>query len=165
MPIREHIRYRWLLGIGGAFVLSVVLVSGVVQQPASSRPHGVELVFTLVWVGGVYGSLDALLLTVVPVLASHQMFERLDRHHHWSGKGIRAVTALGASVFVTAAYHWGYPEFRGPEVVQPIIGNAIITLGYLLTTNPTTPVVAHIAMHVAAVLHGMETTVQLPPHS
>jgi hypothetical protein len=55
-------------------------------------------------------------------------------------------------------------EFRGPGPVAPSPGNALITVGYLLTTNLMTPVIAHMAMHVAAVLHGMETTVQLPPH-
>jgi hypothetical protein len=164
IDIGAHSRHRWVSGIVGAFVLSVVMVLGVVQQPASSQPHGVELVFALVWVGAVYGALDALLLTVMPVLASHHMCKRLGIHHQWSGKGIRAVVALVASLLVTTAYHWGYVEFRGPQVIQPIIGNALITLGYLLTTNPTTPVVAHSAMHIAAVLHGMETTVQLPPH-
>jgi hypothetical protein len=77
------------------------------------------------------------------------------------------VSALGASVlhvFVTAAYHWGYMEFRGPALVAPLLGNALITIGYLLTTNLMTPVIAHMAIHIAAVLHGMETTVQLPPH-
>ena len=55
-------------------------------------------------------------------------------------------------------------EFQGDAIMQPLIGNAIITLGYLLTANPITPIVAHVAMHIAAVLWGMETTVQLPPH-
>jgi hypothetical protein len=157
-------RHRWGWGLPGAVVVSGVLIIEVVQQPASSRPHCATLVFALLWVGVVYGTLDALWLTVMPVLALQHMFERFDRRHYWSGKFIRAVVALGASLFVTALYHWGYTEFRGPAIMQPLIGNAIITLGYLLTMNPLTPVVAHIAMHVAAVLHGMATTVQLPPH-
>ena len=79
--------------------------------------------------------------------------------------GVRVmVSALATSLFVTAAYHWGYMEFRGPAPVAPLLGNALITVGYLLTTNLMTPVIAHMAMHIAAVLHGMETTVQLPPH-
>jgi hypothetical protein len=80
------------------------------------------------------------------------------------GRGLlAAVIALAASLLVTTAYHWGFAEFRGPAIVQPLMGDALITLGYLLTANPVTPVAAHVA-HIAAVLHGPETTVQLPPH-
>jgi hypothetical protein len=39
-----------------------------------------------------------------------------------------------------------------------------MTLGYILTANPLTAVLAHVAMHVSAVLHGFTTAVQLPPH-
>lgn len=46
----------------------------------------------------------------------------------------------------------------------PILGNAILTAAYLLTRNPLSTTLAHVAMHVASVLHGMETTIQLPPH-
>ena len=65
---------------------------------------------------------------------------------------------------VTAAYHLDFAEFRGPALIQPLPGNAGITVGYLLTGSPFTPVLGHVIMHVAAVLHGIDTTVQLPPH-
>jgi hypothetical protein len=65
---------------------------------------------------------------------------------------------------VIATYHLGYAEFQGPQVIAPTIGNGILSAGYLLTNNPLASVVGHIAMHVASVMHGSETTVQLPPH-
>jgi hypothetical protein len=74
------------------------------------------------------------------------------------------VVALAASLLVTALYHLGFAEFRGPELLQPLLGNGIITAGYLLTGSPLTSLIAHTLMHIAAVLHGMETTMQLPPH-
>jgi hypothetical protein len=49
-------------------------------------------------------------------------------------------------------------------LIQPLIGNAIVTAGYLATRNPMTPLVSHVMMHGAAVVHGMEATAQLPPH-
>jgi hypothetical protein len=49
-------------------------------------------------------------------------------------------------------------------MVSVVIGNVIITSSYLLTGSPLAAVVTHVIMHVAAVLHGMETTLQLPPH-
>jgi hypothetical protein len=164
VDISQYMRHHWGWGFIGAVMVSMVMVVGVLQQPASPRPHGVELLFALVWAGVIYGTLDALLLTVMPVLAIQHMWEQLGIRQHWWGRLASAVAALAASLFVTAAYHWGYAEFRGPGVVQPLIGNALITLGYLLTMHPVTPVVAHVAMHIAAVMHGMESTVQLPPH-
>jgi hypothetical protein len=136
LDLRQHCCQRWRWGLIGAVLVSLVMVMGVVQQPAAPRPQGGALVFALLWEGVVYGTLDALLLTVMPVLALERMGERLPRHRHWSGRIISAVAALAASLFVTAAYHWGYTEFRGPPVMQPLIGNAIITLGYLLTMHP-----------------------------
>ena len=65
---------------------------------------------------------------------------------------------------MAGAYHLGYPEFRGSEVALPILGNDIMSLGTILTANPLTAALSHAAMHVAAVLHGMEATIQLPPH-
>jgi hypothetical protein len=47
---------------------------------------------------------------------------------------------------------------------MPILGNAIMSLGYILTRNPLSAALSHAAMHIAAVLHGMEATTQLPPH-
>ncbi|WP_166179205.1 hypothetical protein [Rubrobacter tropicus] len=49
-------------------------------------------------------------------------------------------------------------------MASPLIGNGIMTLGYLLTFNPLTAIGAHAALHVASVLHGVDTTVTLPPH-
>jgi len=45
-----------------------------------------------------------------------------------------------------------------------VVGNAIITSSYFLTGSPLAAILSHVAMHVTAVLHGMETTLQLPPH-
>ena len=64
----------------------------------------------------------------------------------------------------TAAYHLGFTEFRGPTLLQPLIGNAVVTAGYLLTGSPLAAILAHVIMHGAAVFQGMEGTVQLPPH-
>jgi hypothetical protein len=42
--------------------------------------------------------------------------------------------------------------------------NLLVTLSYLLSGSPIAALLSHILMHVAAVLHGMESTIQLPPH-
>ena len=156
-------RHLWL-GLIGACVLSLIMVMGVVRQTRSIPPAGLELAPALLWLGLVYGVVDAMLLTVMPVLAIYELFETVSRSAGTARYVFRPAAAMTASLFVTGAYHWGYAEFQGGTIVQPLIGNAIITLGYLLTANPLTPIVAHVAMHIAAVLWGIETTVQLPPH-
>jgi hypothetical protein len=121
-------------------------------------------VFDLLWLGVVYGTVDALLLNVFPVLATWRAFSALGWTETWPGKLIAGIAAMGASLCVTAAYHLGYTEFQGPQVACPLIGNGVLSLAYLLTMNPLSAVLGHIAMHIAAVLHGISTTVQLPPH-
>jgi hypothetical protein len=109
----------------------------------------------------VYGLLDALLLNVLPVM----VLERPTGNPPSRWVRLRfATTALAASMLVTGVYHLGYREFRGPRLAQPLIGNAVLTAGYLLSGNVATPLIGHVIMHGAAVLHGMETTSQLPPH-
>ena len=108
-------------------------------------------------------AVDALLLNIVPVLslygAHHPEELRLG-----PGRLYWGAVALAGSLLVTALYHLGFAEYRGRGLLQPLLGNAIITAGYLLTGNPLASLVAHVLMHVAAVLHGMEGTTQLPPH-
>jgi hypothetical protein len=45
-----------------------------------------------------------------------------------------------------------------------LIGNAILTAGYIVSGSMVAPLIGHVIMHGASVLHGMETTTQLPPH-
>jgi hypothetical protein len=158
-----QLRRRRLAGVVLGLLAGAVLAWGVSEQPASGHPVGMALAGSLAWLGVVYGTLDALLLTVLPVLAVYgsQPPERLSRA---GGRARWGALALLASLAVTAAYHLGFAEFRGPSLVQPLIGTGVVTVAYLLAGNPLAAVVAHVIMHGAAVLHGMETTVQLPPH-
>lgn len=158
-----QLRRRWPAGLLVGLLAGAVLVQGVLEQAPSSRPVGTPLLGALVWLGLVYGALDALLLTVVPVLSVY------GSRPPGILKGGRArlqwgALSLLASLAVTAAYHLGFAEFRGESLVQPLIGNGIVTLAYLLAGNPLAAVLPHVIMHVAAVFHGMATTVQLPPH-
>lgn len=156
VDLMAYFRRRPGPGVVGAAIAGALVVSNVLSQPPSSALAGWDLIAAVLWPGLFYGALDALLLSVMPVMAVSLALER---------PGIAsAAAALAASMAVTAAYHFGYPEFRGPQVMGPVIGNAILTTSYLATRSPLSPALAHIAMHVAAVLHGMETTIQLPPH-
>jgi hypothetical protein len=163
ISVVRQLQRRWKAGLIVGLFVGALIVRSVMEQPASPRPEGPGLVGALAWYGVVYGVVDALLLSVIPVLSIYgtQSAETM------GDRGARfrwALMALLASAVVTALYHLGFAEYRGAQVLQPVLGNSIITLAYLLSGNPLAPILAHVMMHGAAVLHGPETTLQLPPH-
>ncbi len=160
----ELLRQNWIWGLLGALICGAFVVRNVLSQPVSARASGVGLAADLLWSGVVYGALDALLLSVLPVLATWEACSALGWTGGWYGRLASGALALLASLLVTAVYHLGYPEFRGQTVSMPVFGNGVMSLGYLLTQNPITALFSHMAMHIAAVLQGPATTFQLPPH-
>ena len=164
VEVRRAVRRNLVWGLLGAAVAGVIVVNQVVSQPPSPAPHGARLALELLWLGLVYGALDALLLTVMPVVAVWQGMSAVGLTRSFEGTLLAGATALAASLLVTAAYHFGYPEFRGPQLLGPLIGNAVLTVAFLVTRNPIAAIAPHVAMHMAAVLHGAASSVQLPPH-
>lgn len=145
-------------GIAAAWLTWTVL-----SQPGGATPVGAELLTALLWLGVVYGAVDALMLSVLPVLTLYGTVPEAQLRQ--PGTRLRhAAIALAGSLLVTAAYHVGFREFQGAALIQPLIGNAVITIAYLASGSPIAPLLAHSAMHVAAVLHGAEAAMQLPPH-
>ena len=165
VSIAELLRQNWILGIIGAVLVGLFLIRNILSQPVSPHATGLPLVVDLLWSGVVYGGMDALLLSVLPVLATWQAFSTLGWTAGWQGKIVAGVLALLLSLFVTASYHLGFPEYRKPGgIAGPTIGNGVMSLGYLLTNNPITAIFSHMAMHIAGVLHGPASVMQLPPH-
>jgi len=66
---RVQLRRRWRAGLIVGALAGALLARTVLLQPASPRPEGAALAWALLWDGGLYGIADALLLTVLPVLA------------------------------------------------------------------------------------------------
>ena len=154
---------RWKGGAVVGLLAGLLLARSVASQPGSDRPLGSALVAASLWYGVAYGLADAVLLSILPVLIVYGSRAPAELSSA-AGRLRWGALALLGSLFVTAAYHLGFAEFRGPQLVQPIIGNAIVTVAYLLSGNPLAAMVSHIIMHSAAVMHGMESTAQLPPH-
>ena len=141
-----------------AVLVGAFTVRNVLSQPASPHSQGLSLAFDIAWLGIVYGALDALFLSVLPVLATWQAFSALGWTQTLAGKILVGAIALIASLLVTVAYHLGYPEYRAAGgVMGPSIGNGVMSLGYILTNNPIAAVFSHIAMHIAGVLQGPAT--------
>jgi hypothetical protein len=155
-------RWQWAVLVGGVF--GVFLVMRMLDEPSSPRPQGLELVGDILWLGVVYGVVDALLLSVLPISAAWLGFRAHGWTSTWTGKAAAVIVGMVASMLVTAAYHAGYAEYRGEDLLDPVVGNGVMSLSYLLTANPISAVIAHVAMHIASVLHGIDTTTTLPPH-
>ncbi|MGD9403683.1 MAG: hypothetical protein PVH95_00890 [Anaerolineae bacterium] len=155
---------NWYWGLLAGTLVGLFLIRNVWSQPASARPAGAGLVFDALWVGLGYGAMDALFLNVMPCLAIWTGFSEAGWTTAWPGKIALGVLALLASLFVTLLYHLGYREFRNRKVVMVLIGNSLITLAYLVSTNPLGALASHVTMHMAAVFRGPETVLQLPPH-
>jgi hypothetical protein len=162
IPLKQLLG-RWPYGAVGVAAAVFLLMRNIQGQPASAVPEGAQLVVALLWIGLTYGVIDGFLLNVMPVLAVQRIW-LAEINPSRQQRLTRGLLALAASIFVTVAYHLGYTEFHGPAMLFVIIGNTIITLAYLLTGSPLAAIVTHVIMHGAAVLHGMETTLQLPPH-
>jgi hypothetical protein len=158
------LRRNWIWGIVAGLVLSILLVRNIKSQPYSRQVGGAKLALDFAWAGFAYGFIDGLFLSVMPVIAVSTGASSLG----WTSTlvGMIGVGALGllASLIVTAAYHLGYPEFHGAKMRYVLLGNGLITLAFLVSGNPLGSLLSHPIMHIAAVLQGAETTLQLPPH-
>ena len=137
-------------------IVGALAIASVLAQPGAPRASGPRLAFELIWYGVVYGTVDGVLLTVIPMSG----VLRASDERRWSSDAI----AFASSLLVFIAYHLGFPEFRGAAIAGPVVAGVLFGVAYLVARNPLVPIVAHVAMHVAAVLHGPAGTMQLPPH-
>jgi hypothetical protein len=130
--VLSRLRQHWDWGLVGAVLAGTFVVGNVLSQPASPAPGGLELAWLLVWLGVVYGSADALLLSIIPVAATWQAFATLGWTRTWPGRIAAGILALAASMLVAATYHLGFPEYGSGGLLAPIIGNSVMSLEALL---------------------------------
>jgi hypothetical protein len=163
---RALLTRNWKLGALLGIVFACATVAIVLSDKATTHPHGVRFLAAILWRGGVYGAADGVLLSVFPILAvvaalsSRPLRERSKR----ALAGIGAL-ALAVSLLFTAVYHVGYADFRGEKLRKPLIGDVVWSAPTLATLSPIGAPLAHIGLHVAAVVHAYDTNTFLPPHS
>ena len=161
LDVRALLLRNWKLGVALGVVFGIVLVRNVFSDHATPHPGGAYYWFELLWRGGVYGAVDALLLTVLPSLV---VYRSLGGHlRSWRLRLEYFGASLALIVALTAIYHLGYAQYRQNGVRAPETGNVIISMPMLLSANPIGSVADHMAMHISAVQHEYNTEVRLPP--
>ena len=156
-------RRRAALALGLVFAgagVAIVLAA----EDATSRPGGLELVGAIVWRGLVYGAADGLLLSAFPILVVFAALGGGRLRTRAGGTAIVGAIALAASLAVTATYHLGYGDFRSDKLRKPVSGDLVWSIPTLVTLNPVGAPIAHVGVHVAAVVHSYDTDLFLPPH-
>lgn len=161
LDVRATLHRHWKLGVVLGIVVGFMLVRNVLSEDATPRPHGAYYVFELIWRGGIYGAVDALLLTVLPCLVVYRALG--GRLATWRLRITYFTASLALVMTITAVYHLGFSQYREDGVGAPETGNTIISVPMLLSTNPIGSIADHMAMHISAVTHAYETDVRLPP--
>ena len=156
----------WPWGVVLGIVFACATAAIVLGEKATTHPHGLRFAAAIVWRGVVYGAADGVLLSVFPILAVVAAFSSrpLRERSRRALTGIAAL-ALAVSLLFTAVYHLGYPDFRGEKLRKPLIGDVVWSVPTLATLSPLGAPLAHIGLHVTAVVHAYHTDTFLPPHS
>jgi hypothetical protein len=166
IPVRPLLRRNWrwgvAFGIAGAGVMAVIAYR---SSQGSAHPGGLGFALAILWRGVFYGALDGILLSVFPILAVFHAFRDRALLERLRGKLAVGALALAVSVAFTAVYHLGYPDFRSSKLAKPVAGDLVWSAPTLLTLNPVGAPIAHIGLHVTAVVHDYQTDLFLPPHA
>jgi len=164
-PLREMIARRWRLAVGlGLVVAAVSAFIAVRAEAGSAHPGGLEFVAALAWRGVVYGAADGLLLSAFPILLVFAALRGTRLRRRVGGLVAVGAVAMLASLAMTAVYHAGYSDFRSDKLRKPVTGDLIWSVPTLATLNPIGAPIAHVGLHVGAVVHSYNTDLFLPPH-
>jgi hypothetical protein len=156
--------WRWGLALGalGAAATTFIVLR---TEDATDGPGGLELAAAILWRGVLYGATDGVLLSVFPILAVFAAFAGTRLRQRVAGTIAIGTIAMVASIGITAVYHLGYSDFRSEKLRKPIVGDVIWSAPTLATLSPFGAPIAHMGLHVSAVMHSSETDTFLPPHS
>ena len=166
VSVRAALARNWrrgvVLGLVGAAAMAVVVYR---SSSGTHHPAGATFAAALLWRGVVYGAVDGLLLSVFPILAVYHAVEGRPVLAHWRGRAAVALLALAVSLVFTATYHLGYPDFRSGKLGKPLAGDVVWSMPTLVTLSPLGAPIAHVGLHVTAVVHDYQTDLFLPPHA
>ena len=152
-----------LEGIAAGLLVAAVVAPLIRRLPKGPAPEGIGRVELVAWEDVVYGTAEALLLAVYPVLTLWQSATAAGWTGSDAGKIASGVVAIVGSLLVILIHHLGYAEFR-TRAARPKLEGALFSCGlqagaYLVTGSVLAPVIAHIVLHIQLTMHGTE----LPP--
>ena len=156
-------RRRLAIGLGVAFAGIGALIA-IGAEDGSPHPGGAEFLGALLWRGVVYGAADGLLLSAFPILVVFAALKNSRLRKRAGGLIAVGAVAMVASLAMTAVYHAGYSDFRGSKLSKPVTGDLVWSSPTLATLNPVGAPIAHIGVHVGAIVHNYDTDLFLPPH-
>lgn len=162
LNIKEWFSKRLIWSVLLGLIFGALMVQNVLSRPATERFTGAYLAWSILWRGLVYGATDGLLLSSFPWIVTWRTF---DVGKKPLGKKIAfGFLAWLFILVVTTAYHLVYSDFRSKKIIQPNIGNTIISVPTLVSANPIGSPITHAIMHITAVIHSPKTELFLPPH-
>jgi len=162
LEIKEWFSRRLIWGILLGLIFGALMVQNVLSRPGTERFTGAYLVWLIFWRGLIYGVVDGFLLSSFPWIVTWRAFDA-------EKKPLKKKIALGFLCWLfilvlTTAYHLGYSDFRSKKIIQPNIGNTIMSVPTLVSANPIGSPITHAIMHITAVIHSPKTELFLPPH-
>jgi hypothetical protein len=164
-PLREMLVRRWQLAVGlGLVFAGLSAFIAIRAEDSTTHPGGIEFLAALGWRGVVYGAADGLLLSAFPILLVFAALRDTRLRRRAGGLVAVGALALVASLAMTAVYHAGYSDFRSEQLRKPVTGDLVWSVPTLATLNPVGAPMAHVGLHVGAVLHNYNTDLFLPPH-
>jgi len=162
LNLKEWFSRRWVWGILLGLVFGALMVQNVLSRPVTEKFTGPYLAWLIFWRGLIYGAIDGLFLSVFPWMVTWRAF---DVEKKPLGKKIAFGFLAWLFILVlTTAYHLGYADFRSKKMIQPNIGNTIISVPTLVSGNPIGSPMVHAIMHITAIIHSPKTELFLPPH-
>jgi hypothetical protein len=162
LSLREWLSRKLIWGVILGLAFAMLMIQNVLSRPETDKLSGSYLVWSIFWRGLVYGAIDGIILYAFPWLVVWRAFGL--REKSVSKKVSYSLLAWVFILLITTTYHLGYSDFRSKKIIQPNVGSTIMSIPTLLSTNPASSVITHVALHVTAVIHSPETPLFLPPH-
>lgn len=160
--VKKMFSANLVIGIMLGLIFAGIMAKNVFSRPETTHLTGTMLTWALVWRGLMYGAIDGLFLTTFPWIVTWGAFKVKDRS--LIEKIGFTLLAWVFTLIITTAYHAGYEDFRSKKLIQPNIGNTIMSLPTFISGSPIAAPITHAGMHISAVLHSPETDLFLPPH-
>jgi hypothetical protein len=163
--LMQMVSRRWRLALALGLVFAGISVAIALRAEGSSpHPGGMTFAAAIGWRGLVYGAADGLLLSAFPILLVFAALRDSRLRRRAGGLIAVGAVAMAASLAMTAVYHLGYSDFRSSKLRKPVTGDLVWSVPTLATLNPIGAPIAHMGLHVTAVVDDYNTTLFLPPH-